>query len=108
MVSHHDALDFKLRSYGNILLGIKGKGIACLNWARVHLENAEAPFQCKYMGPNLNCTSEPPGKSFKNTDRGVPVVAQQVKNPTSIHKAAGSIPGLTQWVKELALPGAIA
>ena len=32
-----------------------------------------------------------------------PVVAQQVKNPTSIHEDVGLIPGLTQWVKDLAL-----
>ena len=30
---------------------------------------------------------------------GVPIVAQQVKNPISIHEAVGSVPGLTQWVK---------
>ena len=34
---------------------------------------------------------------------GGPVIAQQVKNPTSIHKEVGSIPGLEQWVKDLAL-----
>ena len=34
---------------------------------------------------------------------GVPLVAQQVKNPTSIHKDAGLIPGLAQWVNDLAL-----
>ena len=32
---------------------------------------------------------------------GVPTVAQQVKNLTSIHEDAGVIPGLSQWVKEL-------
>ena len=34
---------------------------------------------------------------------GVPVVAQCVKNLTSIHKDVGSIPGLVQWVEDLAL-----
>ena len=29
----------------------------------------------------------------------VPIVAQQVKNPTSIHEDTGLIPGPTQWVK---------
>ena len=33
----------------------------------------------------------------------VPVVAQRVKDPTSIHEDAGSIPALTQWIKDLAL-----
>ena len=33
----------------------------------------------------------------------VPVVAQQVKNPTNIHENAGLILGLAQWVKDLVL-----
>ena len=44
-------------------------------------------------------TSEPLRKSISV----VPVVAQQIKNPISIHEDVGLIPGLPQWVKDPAL-----
>ena len=37
--------------------------------------------------------------AFKNTTEGVPVVAQQLANPTRIHEDVGSTLVLSQWVK---------
>ena len=40
------------------------------------------------------------GRGVKWKIVGIPVIAQQVTNPTSIREDAGSIPGLTQGVKD--------
>ena len=42
-------------------------------------------------------------RNFKNVELGVPTMAQGLMNPTSTHEDAGSVPGLTQWVKDLEL-----
>ena len=44
------------------------------------------------------------GRWYKKSIYGVPVVAQWLTNPTSNHEVVGLIPGLLQWVKDLALP----
>ena len=46
-------------------------------------------------------------RTLKNILYRVPVVAQWLTNPTRNHEVGGSIPGLAQWVKDLALPWAV-
>ena len=61
-------------------------------WDRHHLRHARMQVQSPAQRSGL-----------KGSGVGVPVMAQWLTNPTGNHEVAGSIPGLAQWVKDLAL-----
>ena len=46
-------------------------------------------------------------QTFKIASIGGPLVVQWLTNPTRNHEVVGSLLGLAQWVKDLALPGAV-
>ena len=45
----------------------------------------------------------PKKEKEKRQKPGVPIVAQWLINPASNHEVAGVIPGLAQWIKDLAM-----
>ena len=67
----------------------------CRQWPTENGEGELSHMHCPFFFPTL--------KHLKFV-REVPVVAQQLANPTSIREDAGSIPVLAQWVKDQALP----
>ena len=54
----------------------------------------------KQIKEGIQVTSGELGSRINRNVQQVPLVAQQVKNPAHLHEDAGSIPGLTQWVKD--------
>ena len=61
-------------------------------------------FRSQEDETNFQASQEEDKSQIKMLIKGVPAVAQQAVNPTSIHEVSNSILGLTQWVKDPVLP----
>ena len=72
---------------------------------RNHLQK---PNEGTYLSSNLQLSPQPTSQHllfYSKMERGgVLIVAQHVRNPTSIHEGVGLIPSLAQWIKDPALP----
>ena len=78
--------------------GVAGAGVDC--WILFLTSAFPGPHMVlKGLGGVLR-GPEREEADIRRTLGGVHVVAQQVKNQTSIHEGAGSIPSSTQWVKD--------
>ena len=63
-----------------------------------NLKKKKSHFHHDFYLTQIRCAD------IKSPSTGVPVMAQWLRNPTSIHEDRSSIPGLAQWVKDPALP----
>ena len=90
-----------------------GMGSTNMSWALLgaRLGDRQSPKHGKDTPPaSKSCILEKKTARFrviKNGISGVSIVAQWVKNLTSIHEDAGLTPGLTQWIKDPVLLWAV-
>ena len=64
----------------------------------------ELRLTIKELRVDINSNADFFRKELENIRRGDPLVVQWLTNLTRSQEVAGSILGLTQWVKNLALP----
>ena len=63
------------------------------------------PDFCNITWPADNRTADKQKyENFIKKSKGSFHCGSVIMNPTSIHEEVGSIPGLAQWIKDLALP----
>ena len=62
---------------------------------------------CHFLAIEQSSTKFKRKAKVQNRFAGVPIVAQLVKNATSLHEDEGLIPGLAQRVKDLVLLQAV-
>ena len=61
-------------------------------------------FSSFILSSNFSNKRKKPNICTQKCSARVPTVAQWVKSPTSINEDAGLMPGLAQWVTDLAWP----